>query len=302
MRRSGNVVTRLVQSSHLQRAAKESESVRELAKGWFAGELITDAVFLAEKLRRQGLSLSFHHLPAVGEELSTVTQLPVLLRALGSGARGVELSVKPSTIGLRRSVALARENLSRLCAAADDHDAVITLEMQRPDEYAATLDLFRTVRAEHQTLGITIPVNLRRAERDCRELAAEQAKVRLCVGSYPVPRAMAIRQEHDKSRALVRCLRILMETDAYPMLASHDARIITIAQDLAQRNGKSRDDFEFQMMLGVRPLEQRRLVDIGLRARTYIPFGPAWYEYLATRIAARPRTLLSYGRALLDKR
>lgn len=302
MRRSGNVVTRFIRSRPLQRTARESESVRELAQQWIAGELITDAVFLAEKLRRQGLSLSFHHLPDPDDELSTLTQLPALLQALGRGAEGVELSVKPSTIGLRRSEEYARENLLQLCRIADEHHAFITLEMQRPEEYQATLDLFRAVRGEHPSLGVTVPVNLKRAEQDCVDLAEEGARVRLCVGSYPVPRALSITGEHNKSRALVRCLKILMESEARPMLASHDPRIVTIAQDLAQRNGKGRDDFEFQMLLGVRPLEQRRLVDVGATARTYIPFGPGWYEYLVTRVAARPRTLLSYGRALLDKR
>ena len=302
MRRSGSVVTRFIRSRPLERAARGSESVRELAQQWFAGELITDAVFLAEKLRRQGLSLSFHHLPSDGDELSTVTQLPLLLKALDDGARGVELSVKASTMGLRRSAVLARENLGELCATADQHGARVTLEMQRTEEYAATLELFHAVRSNHPSLGVTIPVNLRRTVSDCRDLAAEKARVRVCVGSYPVPRAVALTHEHEKSRALVRCLRILMESDAYPMLASHDPRVITIAQDLGQSNGKGRDDYEFQMLLGVRELEQRRLVDIGLRARTYIPFGPGWYEYLAMRIAARPRTLLSYGRAVLDKR
>ncbi len=301
MRRSGSVVTRFIRSGPLRQAARDSESVRELAQQWFAGELITDAVFLAEKLRRQGLALSFHHLPA-SDGPSTVTQLSSLLRALGPYADGVELSIKPSTMGLRQSPTLAEGNLRDLAATADEHGAVITLEMQRPEEYQATLDLFRAVRAHHPSCGVTIPVNIRRAEADCHELAAEGARVRVCIGSYPAPSTVAISREHDKSRALVRCLRILMESSAHPMVASHDPRIINIASDLAQTNGKGRDDFEFQMFLGVRPLEQRRLVDIGLTARTYIPFGPGWYEYLAMRVAARPRTLMSYGRAVLDKR
>lgn len=301
MRPARSVVTQFIRSRPLRQAARGSEGVRELAQQWFAGELITDAVFLAEKLRRQGLSMSFHHLPTSGE-LSTATQLPSLLRALGADANGVELSVKPSTIGLRESSTLAEANLRALAGTADEYGAVVTLEMQGAEEYAATLDLFRSIREDHPSCGITIPVNIRRAEADCRDLAKEAARVRVCIGSYPAPHGLAISGEHNKSRALVRCLRILMESSAYPMLASHDPRIITIAQDLAQTNCMGRDDFEFQMLLGVRPLEQRRLVDIGLTARTYIPFGPGWYEYLAMRIAARPRTLLSYGRAILDKR
>lgn len=301
MRRSGNVVTRFIRSRPLRQAARGSEPVRELAQQWFAGELITDAVFLAEKLRRQGLSLSFHHLPELGGP-GTNTQLSALLRSMGADAQGVELSVKPSTIGLQQSAELAADMLRELAATADDHGAHITLEMQQYELYQPTLDLFRAVRPEHPSLGLTIPVNFRRAEQDCRDLAAEGSRVRVCIGSYPSPRDVAITGEHRKARALVRCLRILMESSAYPMLATHDPRIITIAQDLAHANGRGGEDFEFQMLLGVRPLEQRRLVDIGLTARTYIPFGPGWYEYLATRVAARPRTLMSYGRAVLDKR
>lgn len=302
MRPSGNVLTRFMRSGPLRRAAHDTDGVRELAQQWFAGELVSDAVTLADKLCSQGLAVSFHHLPEEGRELDTAAELSVLLRALGPAAAGAELSVKPSTIGMRHDTTIARANLSELCEQADDHGAFVTLEMQRPDEYQDTLDLYRAVRAQHPGLGITIPVNLHRAEVDCRELAHERARVRLCVGSYPAPRTVAISGEHNKARALVRCLRILMESDGYAMLASHDPRVITIAQDLAQRNGKGPEDFEFQMLLGVRPLEQRRLVDIGLTARTYIPYGPGWYSYLATRIAARPRTLTSYGRALLDKR
>ena len=106
MRPSGSLVTRLIRSRPLMQAARDSPAVQELAQQWFAGELITDAVFLAAKLRRQGLSLSFHHLPA-SDELNTAAQLSHLLEALGPDAKGVELSVKPSTIGLRESAVLA---------------------------------------------------------------------------------------------------------------------------------------------------------------------------------------------------
>lgn len=301
MRRIGNVVRGFIRTSRLSRAAQSSGGVRDLALSYYAGELITDALFRAADLRRKGLSLSFNYLPA-DDELTTAPHLVTLLEALGADAEGVELSVKPSSIGLRESPALARETLSGLCAAAEAARALVTLEMQGPEDYQTTLDLYRSVVAQHESLGITIPVNLRRAERDVHALAADGARVRLCVGSYPVPRAQAIVGEHRKSVALVRCLRILMESSAYPIIATHDPRIIGIAQELARRNERDASSYEFQMLLGVRTLEQRRLVDIGLQCRTYVPFGPGWYEYLATRIAARPRTLWSYARAVLDKR
>lgn len=174
--------------------------------------------------------------------------------------------------------------------------------MQGAAAYDETLALWRATRTQYPSLGITLGADIRRAERDAAHIAAERGRLRLCVGSYPVPRALGFRTEQDKSLALVRCLRVAMESGAYAMVASHDPTIIAIAQELAWRNRIPADGMEFQMFYGVRPLEQRRLVDIGYRSRTYLPFGPAWFEYLTTRIAARPRTAFNYLRALADKR
>ena len=133
-------------------------------------------------------------------------------------------------------------------------------------------------------------------------LADDGARLRLCIGAYPAPRTLGYRREQDKAKALVRCLRSAMERGGYAMVASHDPTIISIAQELARRNDIEPDGYEHQMFYGVRPLEQRRLVDIGHRCRTYVPFGPAWYEYLTAQISARPRAAYNYLRALGDKR
>ncbi|WP_231979614.1 hypothetical protein [Tessaracoccus coleopterorum] len=168
--------------------------------------------------------------------------------------------------------------------------------MQGLELYDKTLRLWSGARAAHPDLGLTLPADIRRTERDASALAADGARLRLCIGSYPVARGAGYRSERDKSKALVRCIRRVMEGGGYAMVASHDPTIIDITQDLAARNAVA--GFEFQMFYGVRPLEQRRLADVGCRSRTYLPFGPAWFEYLTTRIAARPRTLFSYLRAV----
>ena len=286
----------------MARRAARDPGVWELASNYVAGRRIGDAVEVALKLRRQGLRLGFSYLSGhePGEDTRAVTD--ELLERLQNASAGAEVAVKPSVLGLKESTGRAREVLGELCATAERRGAHVTLEMQWPADYDAVMDLYRTVRENHPMLGITLPANLLRVETECRRLGAEGARVRLCVGSYPAGRAVSHVTEHDKALALVRCLRILMESRAYPMLATHDPRIIELAQELALRNGRGPESFEYQMFHGVRPLEQRRLADIGLRCRTYIPFGPGWYGYLALRMAARPRILLSYARALLDKR
>ncbi len=302
MRRSGDWIRWLVLGSWVARRAAQDPGVWELASNYVAGREVCDAVEVGSKLCRQGLRLGFSYLSSHDPGEDTNAVIDELLKRMQGISDGSEVAVKPSVLGMKTSIGQAKKALAELCATAEGHGAHVTLEMQWPADYDDVMELYRAVRKDYPQLGITLPANLLRVETECRRLGAEAARVRLCVGSYPAGQAIGHVTEQDKALALVRCLRILMESPAYPMLATHDPRIIEIAQELALRNGRGPESYEFQMFYGVRPLEQRRLADIGLRCRTYVPFGPGWYGYLALRMAARPRILLSYARALLDKR
>ena len=302
MSRLNSAVRGVIRNRSVQGAAMASGAAEEFAKGYVAGESIADAAEVAATLRRQGLLVSFAYLPQSDDESETPGMLSQALDGVGEAADGAEVSVKPSSLGLREDPSRAAAQLRDLCSMAEGHGASVTLEMQGLGEYEATLALWRGAVDDHPSLGLTLPADIRRAERDVAEVSAMGARVRLCVGSYPVSKADGFPKERDKVLAFVRCIRRAMEDGAYPMVATHDPTVIAITQDLARRNGVGHDGFEHQMFYGVRPLEQRRLTDIGYRSRTYIPFGPAWFEYLTTRIAARPRTLFSYLRAIADKR
>ena len=302
MSRLNSAVRSLIRSRGVQSSALASGAAEEFAKAYVAGESIDDAVQVVRTLHRQGLLASLAYLPSSDDEAETTGVLCRALEALGDDARGVEISVKPSSLGLRESAASAQARLEDLCRSTEAHRARVTLEMQGTEDYDGVLALWGGARERCDRIGLTLPADIRRSEREVVRLAAGGAPIRVCVGSYPVPQSAGYRSEREKSLAMVRCVRGAMENGAYTMVASHDPTIIAIAQDLARRNAVGRDGFEFQMFYGVRPLEQRRLTDIGYRSRTYVPFGPAWFEYLTTRIAARPRTLYSYLRAVSDKR
>lgn len=302
MSRLNTAVRRFIRSPRVRAAALGSGAAEDFARAYVAGESTANLVSVVHRLRRQGLDVSLAFLSRDDDEADTTDRLVGALEAMGDEARGAELSVKPSSLGLRADADGARARLDALCSSAHAAGASVTLEMQGTTEYDETLELWRAGHERWADLGVTLPADIRRSEREARLVAAEGARVRVCVGSYPVPRNAGHIDEQAKSRALVRCLRAVMESGGYAMVASHDPTIIAIAQDLARRNAIGPDGFEFQMFHGVRPLEQRRLVDIGYRSRTYVPFGPAWFEYLTTRIAARPRTLYSYLRAISDKR
>ena len=106
--------------------------------------------------------------------------------------------------------------------------------------------------------------------------------------------------EVDKS--YVRCMNVLMSGPGYPMLATHDPRLIAIGEDRAKWFDRSADSFEFQLLYGIRPEEQLRLAEAGYTVRVYVPYGTQWYGYLMRRLAERPANLAFFARALTSRR
>jgi proline dehydrogenase len=140
---------------------------------------------------------------------------------------------------------------------------------------------------------------LHRTEADCRDLAHAGSRVRLCKGAYKEPASVAYQRKQDVDRSYVRCMNVLLKGESYPMFATHDPTLIAIAGDRARAYGKKA--FEFQMLYGIRPDEQRRLAADGNVVRVYVPYGAQWYGYLMRRLAERPANLAFFLRALASK-
>ena len=132
-------------------------------------------------------------------------------------------------------------------------------------------------------------------------LAGPGSRIRLCKGAYKEPASVAYQDAEDVDLSYVRCLKVLMAGEGYPMVASHDPRLIDIARALASRQGREPDSYEFQMLYGIRPDEQTRIADRGHQMRVYLPFGEEWYGYLMRRMAERPANLTFFLRSLVSK-
>jgi proline dehydrogenase len=143
--------------------------------------------------------------------------------------------------------------------------------------------------------------HLRRTEADCRDLIGPGSRVRLCKGAYDEPASVSFKQASDVDQAYVRSLKILMAGQGLPMVATHDPRLVAIARHLAQRAGRSVDDYELQMLYGVRPNAQTALAADGERVRVYLPYGTEWFEYFMRRLAERPANLAFFARSLLTR-
>ena len=165
----------------------------------------------------------------------------------------------------------------------------------------STLDILASSARDFPSTGAVLQAYLRRTEADCRDLAYAGSRVRLCKGAYKEPESVAFQGRHEVNLSYVRCLKALMAGPGYPMVASHDPRMIAIAAELAERNGRAQGTYEYQMLFGIRPDEQRRLADAGREVRVYVPYGDQWYGYLMRRLAERPANLAFFARSLLTK-
>jgi proline dehydrogenase len=165
----------------------------------------------------------------------------------------------------------------------------------------STLSIVRDLRADFPWVGAVLQAYLRRTEADCRDLATAGSRVRLCKGAYKEPATVAFQSRSEVDRSYVRCLRVLMDGAGYPMAATHDPRLVRIAQKLVLDAERAKGTYEFQMLYGIRPHEQQRLADGGDTVRVYVPYGDEWYGYLMRRLAERPANIAFFLRALATK-
>ena len=283
---------------------------RDVVQRFVAGEATADAVAATADITATGRQVTLDRL---GEDvveradaLQTRDDYLNLLEALNAnGLTGdAEVSVKLSAVGQalpgdgeKIALELARE----ICERAHNYGTTVTLDMEDHTTVDSTLGILRELRQDFPSTGAVLQSYLYRTEGDCRDLAGAGSRVRLCKGAYKEPESVAYQSRHDVDLSFVRCMKILFAGQGYPMIASHDPRLVEIAQALAVHNDRPRGSYEHQMLYGVRPDEQQRLADEGERMRVYIPYGEDWYGYMIRRMAEKPANMSLFLKALSSK-
>jgi len=279
---------------------------RYLVRRFVAGVSTEQAVTAAAVLVADGLAVTLDHLGedvAAGADAESAVQAYLELLACLSAAgltNRAEVSVKLSAVGQRLDEALALRNASRICAAAEQAGTTVTLDAEDHTLTDSTLRVHAELRRSWPRTGAVLQAYLHRTLDDCRALAVEGARIRLCKGAYAEPPELAFRTSHEVARSFVRCANILLAGGGYPMFATHDSRIIDIVAERARWYGRSPGSFEYQMLYGVRPAEQRRLAAAGDTIRVYLPYGSDWYSYLTRRLAERPGNVTFFLRAVVS--
>jgi proline dehydrogenase len=301
----------LARSQGVKRLVSTMPVSSGIVTGYVPGETTADAVRATQGLVDDGLRVTLDYL---GEDTTdaaqaeaTVVAYKELLADLASRglAPHAEVSVKLSAIGQflpDNGHKVALENARDICRAARNAGTTVTLDMEDHTTTDSTLAILRELRKDFPETGAVLQAMLHRTEADCRALAYEGSRVRLCKGAYMEPEDVAFQDRLEVDKAYVRCLKVLLGGQGYPMIATHDPRMVQIASSLASRFGRHPGTYEFQMLYGIRPEEQKRLAAAGETMRVYIPYGTEWYGYLMRRLAEKPQNLAFFVRSLVSKK
>jgi proline dehydrogenase len=300
-------LSRSVRVRHLVETAPVSRGV---VARFVAGNSAEEAVRASRRLVDSGRLVSLDRLGEDTVERSqadaTRDAYVTLLKLLAEDGltSAAEVSVKLSAVGQALpgdGEKLALDNAFAICEAARDVGTTVTLDMEDHTTTDSTLQILTELRKDFLNTGAVVQAYLHRTEADCRELATPGSRVRLCKGAYKEPASVAFQGKDEVDRSYVRCLKILMEGPGYPMVATHDPRLVAITDDLARRTGREKGSYEYQMLYGIRPNEQLRHAARGEQMRVYLPYGDEWYGYLVRRMAERPANLVFFLRALATK-
>jgi proline dehydrogenase len=267
-------------------------------------------VTAVQRLRAEGRRVSLDHLGEEttdrGQAETTVKAYSALLATLPAEglADGADVSVKLSAMGQHLAVngpTVALANARTICTEARAVGATVTLDMEGHTSTDATLESLRELRCDFPSVGAVLQAYLHRTEADCAALSGPRSRVRLCKGAYAEPASVAYQRRPDVDGSYLRCLEILIRGTGYPMIATHDPRIIAHAERMVAESGRTPADHEFQMLYGIRPAEQQRIAATGITMRVYVPYGDEWYGYFMRRLAERPANLAFLLRSLATK-
>jgi proline dehydrogenase len=301
------VILAASRNATLRRVVENAPISKQVVHRFVPGASVDDAVTATTDLIRTGRAVTLDFL---GEDTTdramaqhTVEAYVTLLQRLseaGLTADGkAEVSVKLSAVGQTIDEAMARDNAQTICHAARNAGTTVTLDMEDHTTTDSTLGVLAELRKDFPSTGAVLQAYLHRTEGDCKDLATAGSRVRLCKGAYKEPASVAFQSTADVDKSYVRCLKVLMNGDGYPMVASHDPRLIAIAGELSRHRAKG--TYEYQMLYGIRPTEQQRLADEGETMRVYVPYGDEYYGYFMRRLAERPANVAFFLRALATR-
>ena len=280
-----------------------NSTTRRMARRFVAGETLDDAIIAARACNSHGMYTSLDYL---GENVATVADAQhardayvEIFDRIAKERLHANVSCKLTQLGLDLSPDFCEGLLLSIVERAAGYENFLRVDMESSLYTQRTIDLVKRVRARNPAMGTVIQSYLYRSEGDVQDLLTYGCRIRLCKGAYKESDEVAYARKKDVDGNYVRLMQMLLSSGFYHAIATHDPRMIAQTIRFAAAKQISKDDFEFQMLYGVRTDLQRQLVKDGYRLRIYIPFGRDWFPYFMRRLAERPANLGFFVRNFL---
>ncbi len=270
--------------------------VRRVARQYIAGDTLADAIVESRRLNEAGCTVT---MDLLGEDIHSheeaaqvAAEYHTMLDAIAEHGIDGNVSVKPTAVGLTFGVEAFLEHMLPILDKAREHDNWARIDMEDHPTTDDTLEAYRQLRARgYDNTGVVFQAMLFRTMDDVKALEPLKPRIRMCKGIYAEPPEIAWQGYDEVNKSFLDLLGYtLARPESYYIgVATHDDPVIEGAEALIQEHGLSPDQYEFQMLLGVRPEVRERLVEAGHRVRVYVPYGTSWYAYCVRRLKENPK-------------
>jgi len=287
----------------LRRWTETSSLADRMTKRFVAGQTLDDELSVCQRLNRENILATVDYL---GENVRSLDEAQqsrdTYLRAqqeIHARSIGATVSIKLTQFGLDFSREACLANVEPLVSQAKEMGSRVEIDMEASAYVDRTLDIVCQLHDRYGCVRAVIQSYLFRSEKDVEMLNGRKIPIRLCKGAYKEPPEVAFPKKTDVDAAYVRLMEKMLSSGTDPAIASHDEKIVRLAQRYIQEKNIAQDRFEFQMLFGIRRDLQKELVAAGYRLRLYVPYGNAWYPYFMRRLAERPANVLFLARNLM---
>ncbi len=306
-----NFLLRLSASDWLRRTVTHFGPARRVARRFVAGETLDEAVAVVKDLNQRGIKAILNE---VGEAVTSKKEaaraaqdIQTLLHRIDVEGLDSTVSLKPSHVGMTFGPNFFYENVADIIQTAQQLGITVEIDMEHSSDVEDTLAVYhRLLDVFGGGIRLAIQAYLLRTPADLKRMIERGGGVRLVKGAYDEPDDVALQGKEDIRQAAKTQMDEFFtpqarESGAYLALGSHDPDLIEWLIRQAELNALVKDQFEIQMLLGVRRAEQQRLTDLGYQVRVYVPYGDAWYPYFMRRLAERPANILFILRAMIGE-
>jgi proline dehydrogenase len=298
-----SILLKLSESKGFANWVTTNSTTRRMSHRFVAGETLDEALQAARQCNDAGMLATLDYL---GENVSTAADAQKARDAyieifdrISKEKLNANVSCKLTQLGLDLSPEFCEGQVLSIAERAAAYDNFLRIDMESSIYTQRTVELVKRVRTQTPTVGTVIQSYLYRSESDVQDLLSYGCRIRLCKGAYKESEEVAFPRKADVDANYVKLMRMLLPSGFYHGIATHDPQMIAATIRCAAESNISKDDFEFQMLYGVRTDLQKRLVRDGYRLRIYIPYGRDWFPYVMRRLAERPANLMFFLRNFL---